>query len=200
MLGQFPRGGEALADKEGEAPQGPAGRLLLRGPCGTQVRATKGHRWSDEAETLFLDQLAATCNVTLAGEACGFTHAALYRRRRNDAAFAQRWDAALAQGYTHLESLLLRRACDAMEGVAPDPAAAVRIPEVTVRDALTILGHHRRRIEGGPRSRRELMRERPIEEVRASILRKIEAIERAGRAEEEREAAIIASLTDLLGR
>ncbi|HEU4650163.1 MAG TPA: hypothetical protein VFS49_01995 [Croceibacterium sp.] len=192
-----------MADNHGDrtaAPPGPPGRLLLRGPCGTQVRSTTGHRWSDEAETLFLDQLAATCNVTLAGEACGFTHAALYRRRRNDAAFAQRWDAALAQGYTHLESLLLRRACDAMEGMAPDPTAAVHIPEMTVRDALTILGHHRRRLEGRPPSRREWRRRRPFEEARDSILSKLEAFERARRDEEEREAAVIASLRDLLGR
>ena len=77
---------------------GPEGTLLLDGPCGIQIRTTKGHRWSDEAETIFLDQLAATCNVKLAGDACGFSHAAIYRRRRRDPAFMKRWDAALAQG------------------------------------------------------------------------------------------------------
>jgi hypothetical protein len=192
---------DADHDDAGELPRGPAGRLLLRGPCGTQVRETKGHRWSDEAETLFLDQLAATCNVKLAGDACGFSHAALYRRRRKDAAFAQRWDAALAQGYTHLESLLLRRACDAMEGVAPDPTAAVRIPEVTVHDALILLGHHRRVVEGRPMSsRQKWQREVPIEDVRESILRKIDAIERARRIEAAAEAEAFESLAELLGR
>ena len=170
-------------------PRGPAGRSLLMGPCGTQVRSTRGHRWSDEAETLFLDQLAATCNVTLAGEACGFTHAALYRRRRNDSAFMQRWDAALAQGYAHLESLLIRRACDALEGVAPDPTAAVLIPEVTMRDALAVLGHHRRAIEGAPRSRREWRRRRSFDEAKESILSKLEAIERVRVEEAEVTAA-----------
>lgn len=184
-------------------PRGPPGRLMLRGPCGTQIRTTKGHRWSDRAETLFLDQLAATCNVTLAGEACGFSHAALYRRRRNDPAFSERWDAALAQGYAHLESLLVRRACDALEGVAPDPGAAVRIPEVTVRDALVLLGHHRRRIEGGPPSRREWTREPPIEEVREEILRRIAAMDRARHAKQaakaEAEADALEAMTGLLG-
>jgi hypothetical protein len=195
------KAGEVVEAKhDPRTPRGPEGRSLLRGPCGTQVRSTKGHRWSEEAETLFLDQLAATCNVTLAGEACGFTHAALYRRRRTDSAFMQRWDAALAQGYAHLESLLIRRACDALEGVAPDPAAAVIIPEVTVRDALTILGHHHRAIAGRPRSRREWARRRPFGEARDSILRKLEAIERARRAAQAAEAEVIASLTDLLGR
>jgi hypothetical protein len=191
-------------DEPDRQPRGPAGRTLVTAQYGTQVRETKGHRWSDEAETLFLDQLAATCNVKLAGDACGFSHAALYRRRRRDAGFMQRWDAALAQGYAHLESLLVRRAVDALEGVAPDPAAAVIVPEVSVRDALAILGHHRRRIEGGPRSRREWARPRTLDEVRDSILRKLEAIEGARRAEEaakaEAEAAASGALIELLGR
>ncbi len=190
-------------DEPDRPPRGPAGRSVVLGPCGTQVRSTKGHRWSDEAETLFLDQLAATCNVKLAGDACGFSHAALYRRRRRDPGFMQRWDAALAQGYAHLESLLVRRAVDALEGVAPDPAAAVIVPEVSVRDALAILGHHRRAIEGGPRSNREWARRRSLDEVRDSILSKLEAIESARRAEAaaeaEAEAAAIGRLTALLG-
>lgn len=156
--------------------RGPEGRSLLQGPCGIQIRTTKGHRWSDEAETIFLDQLAATCNVKLAGDACGFSHAAIYRRRRKDAAFMQRWNAALAQGYAHLESLLVRRAIDALEGFAPDPDAAVRIPEVSMRDALSVLASHRRTIEGGPRSRRQWARPRTMDEMRDSILRKLEAI------------------------
>jgi len=188
---------------ESGRPDGPAGSLVLIGPCGPQLKTTTGHRWSDEAEELFLDQLAATCNVTLAAKACGFSHAAIYRRRRKDAAFMQRWDVALRQGYAHLESLLLRRACDALEGVEPDPTAAVQIPEMTVRDALAVLGHHRRAIEGRPRSRREWARRRPFEEARESILGKLEAIERARRAEEaeraEVEAAAMGTMTALLG-
>ena len=193
--------GDRTADQP--PPRGPAGTSLLETPYGPQIRSTKGHRWSDEAEALFLDQLAATCNVTLACEACGFSHAAVYRRRRKDAGFLQRWDAALAQGYAHLESLLLRRACEALEGVAPDPAAAVRIPEVSVRDALMILGHHRRRLEGGPRSRREWARRRSFDEARESILQKLEAFERARRfevaAQAEAETEAIEVMTHLLG-
>lgn len=190
----------ARAEVERGGPRGPAGSLVLMGPCGTQLRRTKGHRWSAEAEQVFLDQLAATCNVTLAAEACGFSHAALYRRRQRDDGFMHRWDAALRQGYVHLESLLVRRACDALEGFAPDPDAAVRIPEVSVRDALAILGHHRRAIEGGPRSRREWARRKPLDEVRGEILSRLEAIECARRAGEEQVAETMARLAALLGR
>ena len=152
------------------------GTAIARGRWGTQVVATRGRRWSDEAETVFLDHLAATCNVMLSAKACGFSTAAVYRRRRLDPAFMERWDAALAQGYAHVEALLVQRAVETLEGFAPDPQATVRIPEMTVREALLLLGHHRRRIEGGPRSRREGRRRRSLEELSESILRKLEAV------------------------
>ena len=86
--------------------------------------------------------------------------------------------------------------------MAPDPAAAVRIPEVTVRDALTLLGHHRRKVEG--QRGRAWEREPPIEEVRAEIVRRVVAIRGAREAREavKEQAAAIAleRLTDLLGR
>ena len=50
-----------------------------------------------------------------------------------------------------------------------------------MRNALAILGHHRRAIEGGPRSRRQWARPRTLEEVRDSLLGKLEAIEGARR-------------------
>jgi hypothetical protein len=156
------------------------GTAIARGRWGSQVVATKGGRWSDEAETVFLDHLAATCNVMLSAKACGFSTQALYMRRRNDPTFMQRWDAALAQGYAHLEALMVQRAIEVFEGFAPDPEAPARIPEVSVQDALILLGHHRRKIEGGPRSRREWARPRSLDEVRESILRKLEAIAPTG--------------------
>jgi len=152
------------------------GTNLARGRWGPQVVATRGHRWSDGAEAKFLDHLAATSNVTLAAKACGFTTQALYTRRRNDPAFMQRWDTALEIGYAHVEMLLLQRTIEVFEGFAPDPEAPVRVPEVSVQDALILLGHHRRKMEGGPRSRREWARPRSLDEVRDSILRKLEAI------------------------
>jgi hypothetical protein len=154
------------------------------GPAGTQVRAagkdgpqvirSTGGRWSDEAEAVFLDHLAASCNVAAAADACGFSCAAVYKRRRRDPAFARRWQAALEQGAQRLNALLLQRAIEALEGFAPDPDTP--IPEMTVKDALAILGHHRREVEGGPRSRRQWARPRSLDEMRDSILAKLAAI------------------------
>src|SRR5687767_13905723 len=132
-------------------PGGPEGTMLHSGRHGPQLVTTRGHRWSDEAETVFLDHLAATANITASARACGFSTQALYSRRRTDSAFLRRWDVALAQGYAHIEALLLQRAIEALEGFAPDPDTPIIIRDMTVKDALILLGHHRRTIEGGPR-------------------------------------------------
>jgi hypothetical protein len=174
---------------EGERRR-PEGTQLHFGRHGPQRVETRGWRWSDEAETLFLDHLAATANVTASSAACGFSPQALYARRRKDAAFQQRWDVALAQGYAHIEALLVQRAIEALEGFAPDPQTPLVIRDMTVKDALILLGHHRRTMEGLPRSRRKPWeREVPIEEVRQEILRKVEAIERVKRAQAGRDWA-----------
>ena len=111
-------------------------------------------------------------------------------RRRKDPAFHKRWDVALAQGYAHIEALLVQRAIEALEGWAPDPDTPIVIRDMTVKDALILLGHHRRTIEGGPRSRRQWARPRTLDEMRDSILRKLEAIAPTGagarRQEEEK--------------
>jgi hypothetical protein len=47
---------------------------------------------------------------------------------------------------------------------------------MSVKDALAILGHHRREVTGGPRSRRQWARPRSLDEMRDSILAKLEAV------------------------
>lgn len=201
-LNAMRRKGEEVAVESSEAVErehGPAGTMIHSGRHGTQLVSTRGHRWSDEAEELFLDHLAATANVSASAKACGFSAEAVYCRRRKDGAFLQRWDVALAQGYAHMEALLVQRSIEALEGFAPDPDTPIVIRDMTVKDALMLLGHHRRQVEGGPRSKR-WARPKSFEECRESILRKVEAIERMHRDEQEAEAAVIGSLTDLLGR
>lgn len=156
---------------------GPAGTVLRAvGKDGPQRITTCGHRWSDEAEAKFLDELGASCNVTRAAAAAGFTPVAIHRRRRNDPAFSQRWHAALVQGYHRLEALLVQRAVEAMDGYEPDPETP--IPTMTVRDAISILQMYRATVTGGE-GKRAGWRARPrsLEEVQASILQKFEAIE-----------------------
>jgi hypothetical protein len=158
-----------------KSPTGPAGTAILLGKDGPQiVRSKSGKRWTAEAETCFIDHLAASCNVTAAAEATGFTRVAIYKRRRTDPAFAKRWLAALEQGAVRIGALLLLRAEEALEGAAPDPD--LPIPAMSIKDALAILGHHQRAVERGPRSRRQWARPRSLEELSESILRKLEVI------------------------
>jgi hypothetical protein len=162
------------SNQDEEKRQGPAGTGILVGAHGPQVIRSKGQRWSDEAEEKFLDQLAASCNVSAAAEAAGFTRYSTYKRRRRDPAFARRWQAAIEQGYARIEAMLVERASNSLEGFAPDPDTP--IPQMSVKEILAVLANHRRTVQGGPRSRRQWTRPRSLDEMRDSILAKLEAV------------------------
>jgi hypothetical protein len=164
---------EHIANMTNDAPN-PPGTAILIGKDGPQVIRSTGKRWRDEAETLFLDHLAATCNVTAAAEVAGFSREAIYKRRRQDPGFAERWQAALEQGYARIEMALVRRASDALEGFAPDPDTP--IPAMTVQDAVTILKLHGAAVKGEGRAPGWRARPRSLDEMRDSILAKLEAI------------------------
>ena len=155
---------------------GPKGSTVkASGKDGPQIIDTTGHRWSDEAEAVFLDGLSASCNVTRSAAAAGFSTAAIYSRARRDPAFKQRWGVALAHGYHRLEALLLQRAAEALEGYAPDPDLPV--PPVSFKDAMAILKMHHATVAGDGKRRGSVARPRSLEEVHRSILTKLEAIE-----------------------
>ena len=61
--------------------------------------------WTDT----FLAKLAETSNVAGAARAAKIDSGKAYRLRREDAAFAARWQQALCEGYDNLEMDLLRR-------------------------------------------------------------------------------------------
>jgi len=160
------------------ARRGPEGTILRAGgKDGPQIIASKGKRWTDAAEEIFLDSLAASCNVTLSAKACGFSREAIYRRRRRDPRFAGLWQTALAQGYARLEAALVRAAIDTMEGRAPDPDSP--IPPMSARDAITLLKFHRDSVHGAGHRPGWRGRPRSLDEVKQSILRKFAALDRA---------------------
>ena len=161
------------AAAKGRKPTGTAVRAA--GINGPQVARSGGGQWSDEAEAAFLDALGASCNVLHAADAIGYTAATLYWRRRRDPAFAERWRAAMEQGYVRIEAALIEAAEDALAGRMPNPA--LPIPKMTVREAMELLRMHNATAGGrGPRTPGRHARPRPIEEVRASILAKLAAI------------------------
>lgn len=155
---------------------------ILRGKDGPQlIDNDSGKRWSDEAEEVFFDRLAATCNVTASAKACGFTCAAIYKRRRKDPAFLRKWQAAMEQGAARIEMLLAQRAAEVLEGFAPDPETP--IPAMSVKDALAITDRLRRTAEGGWRNRKQWARPKSLDEMGAEILARLEAIAPARRNE-----------------
>ena len=73
-----------------------------------QVARTGGRKLFDARRRgIFLEWFAATCNVKLAAEKADIGYHTVFRHRRADAAFAEAWDEALAQGYAALEAGLL---------------------------------------------------------------------------------------------
>lgn len=159
--------------------QAPAGSMVRVGPTGReQLVRSSGWQWSEEAEEIFLDALAASCNVTHAAEQAGFCTPTVYRQRRLRPEFAERWQAALEQGYARLEQALLQSALDSMSGVAFDENRP--IPRMSVDQAMNVLRAHRNEVRGdGRRGPGQANRPPRLDEVRGSILKRIEAVKRA---------------------
>lgn len=156
----------------------PAGEgVRAAGKNGPQLVSTE-HQWSEEAEAGFLDALAASCNVRRAAATIGYTAATLYWRRRKDPAFAQRWQAAMEQGYVRIEAALIEAAEDALAGRMPNPE--LPIPQMTVKEAIDLMRLHQQHARGmGPRSAGRPARTRSLDETRAGILARLSAIETA---------------------
>lgn len=146
---------------------------------------TNGAQWSDVAEEEFFDHLAATCNVSASAAAVGFSTFTVYRQRRMRPDFAARWQAAIEQGYARLEAALIEAANDSLQDVAFDPDRP--IPRMTIDQAMNVLRAHRNTVSGNGRGGPgRHARPRPLEEVRGSILKKVEAIRNSTRLECDR--------------
>lgn len=171
--------GKAAGNRKRGEPTGPAGAILRsHGKDGPHLLRSQGHRWTDEAEEIFLDGLAASNNATWAAGQCGFSTEAIYRRARRDPVFAEKMAAARAQSHGRIDEALARRAEDFLEGRPPDPESP--IVDMTVQDAIAILKLYRagQNPEAGARRPAWPARPRSLAEVHESILRKISAIAR----------------------
>ena len=75
-----------------------------------QVRKVPRGSFTEAKRQVFLDHLAACCNVTAAAAGAGIGVSTVYDARRRDPVFAQQWDEAIDAGYATLEALLIERA------------------------------------------------------------------------------------------
>jgi hypothetical protein len=89
---------------------GKGGRVTGGNRRRVQVREAPRGSFGETERQVFLDHLAACCNVTAAAAAAGAGVSTVYDARRRDPAFAQAWDEAIETGYVTLEALLLQRA------------------------------------------------------------------------------------------
>lgn len=71
-------------------------------------RSGKPPRFADWSR-VFLNELAATSNVSAAARTAGIHTSLAYETRRTRPEFARRWMDALCEGYDHLEMELLHR-------------------------------------------------------------------------------------------
>lgn len=154
--------------------QGPAGtRLRASHKDGPQRIRINGAWWTDESEALFLTHLSSSCNVAASASAAGFSANTAYNHRRCDPAFARKWQAALDQGYARLEMELVRHAGSMVEHLEVDADAPFK--QMTMAEAIHLLTiYHRRRSQPASALTNA---PRPLDEVRDSILRKLDAIE-----------------------
>lgn len=120
------------------------------------ARAAQRKLFDATRRRVFLDWFAATCNVCLSAEKAGVCYKTVYKHRRKDAAFAEAWDEALAQGYAALEAGLLADAVAAEIGQAVEDHREADAPPSTsplsFEQRMALLREYRRADGGrGPR-------------------------------------------------
>lgn len=164
------------------------GASVVRATRWARAQKVRSYRqWSDEAEAEFLDALAANANVTMACDQAEVGHTSVCRRRRDNAAFALKWQAALEQGYARLEMELVRSAIDSLSGVEFDGSRAVA--SMSGETALKVLMQHRQSVTGvGKRSGFQPAPPRKLIEVQDELIARAEVIRRAREAGTKGEA------------
>lgn len=163
--------------------------LVVKAATGRRIQVTRARpdQWTPSGEARFLAVLAATCNVKAACTAVGMSTTSAYAHRQRWSRFARLWDEAVRDGYARIEAALVENCCNLFS--APEHPPEIDMGPITVEQAIRIVQLHRNEVHGVGRKAGRWRRPRALDEVKASILRKLEAIERArGLGEAERAA------------
>lgn len=213
--GGFAAAWEAAVARAAARIAGPAGpgATVRRYAGHPRLTAPRANEWTARTERAFLDGLSATANAGAAATAAGVSASGAWLRRRRMPDFAAAWDEAVADGHARLEMLLMQRGATmlgngdgvddrsddvtryeaALDGAAPAGAAV----DEEARDgearaafdpyiAMWLLKRRDQIRAGTVRRGRAWERVPHIEEVRESIMRKLDAIERAETRGQER--------------
>lgn len=180
-----------MADDEASAAGARDTATGARAPQ-VQVRARRINGWTKARRAMFLDQLAATCNVQRSAAAAGIAAVHCYALKRHDPEFAALWTAALEAGYDHIETQLLARAigqCPDLDDALGDPVergGREAAPDFDPALAIKLLAQRETRRSTRPRG--PVGKRVPIEHVRAVLLVKLAALRK--RLEREHAAAL----------
>lgn len=183
---------DRLRDAQGERGYGLGGNgagyangeeLVVRGTGGSgggkrvQVARSRVKQWTPRVEERFLAALAGTCNVKAACAQVGLTPASAYNHRNRWPGFQRRWDAALELGFVLLEGRLVEAACNFFS----PPEDAPIDPEITGMSfaaGLHLLHMHKHQVRGVGKKPGAIGKPPDMDEVRDSILRKMDAFDR----------------------
>mgnify|MGYP002777883109 CR=1 FL=1 len=183
-----------LAEANGTRPEsrwrdGAGQELIVRGGNGRflQVARAKLDSFTPRLEQRFLTALKGSCNVLAACRATGLKPATVYAHRKRWPAFADAWDAAIEEGYDRLSAALVASAGAMLGDTDMEPDASLSV--TSVAEALQVLSLYKSRKEG--RSFGKRPRPRTLDEVRGSILQKLDALAGAARHERREKAAAL---------
>lgn len=97
-----------------------------------QLRPVRRDGWTPAKRKLFMETLAATCNVSEAARVAGKSLSSAYAQKQRDPGFAREWHQALCVAYDELEALLLRQSLfgTEQEEVVLDGEGAVKSRKV----------------------------------------------------------------------
>ena len=156
-----------------------------------QIALAREYEMDEEQEAAFLALLRATGNFHASALAVGFQPASLHQRARRWPAFERACDAAIAEADIDFNYKLVAHAHRLLR--APGEAEAAGIAEEQLpfdpETAMRIIGFIDKRKNGrAPRGPRGAPPERTFDDAVASILAKIEAIERHEALMKERAA------------
>jgi hypothetical protein len=146
------------------------------------IRMVRDGRYTltDAKRAIFLDHVAATCNVRYAADMVGVVTTALYAARRRDPEFAAQWRAAIHMGYDRLEALLVQRAL--CPRLLPSGAGEVGVPppsetlDIDPDLALRLLSMHRKYVVTGTRQVVQKTKQASEAETDAAILKKLRVL------------------------
>lgn len=157
----------------------------------TTIRGGNGRRavvsrarlkaWTPRTEAIFLETLAASCNVKLSCKAAGLSVPSAYMRRAKWPGFGERWKAALENGYVRLEFALVENACNTLSGDV-DFAPDAPMPPVTPEQAIRMLRMYRYEMHRMGKRPGLTMRPSDPGKARAEIIRMAEIVKRASKA------------------